>query len=333
MIRPWKTALTPVVIVTINITLAILALAWGGFAWAGVNIIFPAENTVRAERIILGDVATVAPDSPEDQKLADLLASVDLGPAPGPGRRVTLRRHAVEQRLSSSGVPLAEARLTIPNEVVLTGGGQNTGDSQIRQIVLDYLSRTEPYISGRCELVSLNSATPPVLPEGQVTHRFVPLPSSNPGYLSGTIYFNVNGKEAARLRITAQVELQMPALVAVRDLPRGHILSEADLAESLVPFSQSKGALKEVSQAIGQTLKVSLRVGSPVRDRDLTKTSLVKKGETVTIIAQSGGLKVTALGQAKQDGALGQTIAVINQDSKKTISGKVIGPGMVEVMF
>jgi flagella basal body P-ring formation protein FlgA len=281
----------------------------------------------------MGDIATVAPDSPADQKLADLLASVDLGQAPGPGRRITLRRQILERRIEDSGVPLSEARFSLPDEVTLVGAGQSSGDGNVRKIILDYLARTEPYVSGRYELVSLTSANPPVLPNGQVEYRFVPLPSSNPGYLTGTVFFSVDGREAARLRITAQIDLQMAALVAARDLPRGQILAEGDVAESLVPYAQSKGALKEASQAVGQTLRVSLRAGSPVRDRDLVKTSLVKKGETVTIIAQSGGLKITALGQARQDGALGQTIAVVNQDSKKTISAKVIGPGMVEVMF
>ncbi|MDR2422857.1 MAG: flagellar basal body P-ring formation chaperone FlgA [Deltaproteobacteria bacterium] len=296
-------------------------------------MIFPSENTVEGERIILGDVATVAPDSPEDQKLADLLASLDLGQAPGPGRRITLRRQILEQRIASSGAPLSEARFSLPAEVTLYGGGQSSRESQVRTIVQNYLAKTEPYVSGHYDLVSLTSAKPPTLPNGQVEYRFVSLPSSNPGFLTGTIFFSVDGRDAARLRITAQIDLRMPALVAARDLPRGQILAEGDLAESQVAYSQSKGALKETSQAVGQTLRVSLRAGAPVRDRDLVQTSMVKKGETVTIVAQSGGLKVTALGQARQDGALGQTISVINQDSKKTISAKVIGPGQVEVAF
>jgi flagella basal body P-ring formation protein FlgA len=281
----------------------------------------------------LGDIATVAPDGPDDQKLADILETVDLGPAPGPGRKITLRRQIIEQKLMASGAEVTDVRWNIPPTLVLTGSGQSTENSEIRKIIIEYLARSEPYISGQYELVSLTSATPPTLPQGQVEYRFVPLPSSNPGYLTGTIYFTQNGQDAARLRITAQIDLKMEALVAARDLSRGQILSEEDLSESLVSYSQSKGALKETVQAVGQTLRVSLRAGAPVRDRDLVKTSLVKKGDIVSIIAQSGGLKVTALGQARQDGALGQTITVVNQDSKKVISGRVIGPGQVEVIF
>jgi flagella basal body P-ring formation protein FlgA len=129
------------------------------------------------------------------------------------------------------------------------------------------------------------------------------------------------------------VDLRLPAVVAVRDLPRGHVLGEEDLSESHVAHAQAKGALTSIGAALGQTLKTNVRTGAPIRDRDLATTAMVQKGEIVTIIAQSGGMRITATGQARQDGGLGQTISVVNQDSKKTIPAKVIGPGMVEVVF
>jgi flagella basal body P-ring formation protein FlgA len=302
-------------------------------ALAGVNVIFPPENSVGGQRIILGDVATVAPDSEADEALAQLVEAVDLGPAPAPGGKVVLRRRQIELRLESSGAPVSEIRWLIPDEVTLTGEGQTTDADLVKKIIQEYLERSEPYISGRFELISVTTSTPPALPNGKVEYRFVPQSSSNPSLLTGNIFFTVDGQQSGRLRATAQVELSLPAVVVVRDLPRGYVLIEEDLSESYVPYAQSKGALKEAAQAVGQTLKTNIRAGAPVRDRDLVMTSMVKKGEIVTIIAQSGGLKITATGMARQDGALGQTIGVVNQDSKKTISAKVIGPGMVEVVF
>jgi flagella basal body P-ring formation protein FlgA len=302
-------------------------------AEAGVNVIFPPENTVEGKRILLGDVANVAPDSESDQALADLVEAVDLGPAPAPGDKIVLRRRQIELRLSSSGAPVADIRWLIPEEVTLTGQGQITDANLVKKIIQEYLERSEPYVSGHFELINVTTSAPPALPNGKVEYRFVPQSSSNPSYLTGNIFFTVDGQEAGRLRASAQVELTLPAVVVVRDLPRGYVLIEEDLSESYVPYAQSKGALKEIGQVVGQTLKTNIRAGAPVRDRDIVSTSMVKKGEIVTIIAQSGGMKITATGQARQDGALGQTIGVVNQDSKKTISAKVIGPGMVEVVF
>ncbi|MDR2613131.1 MAG: flagellar basal body P-ring formation chaperone FlgA [Deltaproteobacteria bacterium] len=295
----------------------------------------PADNTVTGPRILLGDIANVAPDSGSDgdRELASLLEAIDLGPAPAPGQTLTLRRQQLERMLLDSGAPVRDARWVIPGSVTLTGAGNAPDRDLLRRIVIEHLERSEPWASGRWEILSVTSPSPPALPEGKVEWRFSPQPSSNPNYLTGTVYFTADGREAGRVRVTAQIELQVPALVAARDLPRGHVLAEEDLAESYAPFARARGALTEASQAAGQTLKTSVRAGSPVRDRDLVRTAMVAKGETVTIVAQSGGLRVTALGQAREDGALGQTISVMNQDSKKTISAKVIGPGQVEVVF
>ncbi|MDR2461234.1 MAG: flagellar basal body P-ring formation chaperone FlgA [Deltaproteobacteria bacterium] len=316
----------------IGLCLSILLLSTGP-ALAGVAVIFPSQITVQSPRIILGDIANVASDTLEDETLANILSAIDLGESPAPGQELTLRRQQLETKLLSSGAPVNDARWQIPETLTITGGGQKTEADYIRKIIDEYLSNTEPYSSGRYEILSVRSPSPPALPNGTVSYRFAPQPSSNPTYLSGTIFFSVNGQESSRLRVTVQLELELPALVAARDLPRGHILAEEDMAESYTAFSRAKGALTLSQQAVGQTLKVSIRAGSPIHDRDLVQTAMVNKGETVTIIAQSGGLKVTALGQAKENGALGQTISVINQDSKKTISAKVIGPGQVEVVF
>jgi hypothetical protein len=60
-----------------------------------------------------------------------------------------------------------------------------------------------------------------------------------------------------------------------------------------------------------------------------TTGGLAAVGELLLAREPRGG----EMGQAKENGALGQTITVINQDSKKAISAKVIGPGQVEVVF
>jgi flagella basal body P-ring formation protein FlgA len=315
--------------------MALAALTFAPGLSAGVQVVVPSDNTVSGPRILLGDIANVAPDSDSeaDRQLASLLEAADLGPTPAPGQKLTLRRQQLESRLIESGAPVNDARWIIPNQLTLTGEGSAPDRDLLKRIVTEHLERSEPWTSGRWELLNVTSPAPPALPEGNVEWRFAPQPSSNPNYLSGTIYFTVNGQDAARVRVTAQIDLQVPALVAARDLPRGHVIAEEDLSESLAPFSRAKGALTDVGQAVGQTTKVSVRAGSPVRDRDLVRTAMVTKGETVSIIAQSGGLKVTALGQARENGALGQTITVTNQDSKKNISAKVIGPGQVEVVF
>ena len=49
------------------------------------------------------------------------------------------------------------------------------------------------------------------------------------------------------------------------------------------------------------------------------------------MIAIVGHVCATMPGEALQDGRMGQTISVRNVDSNKTVSGRVVGQGTVEI--
>ncbi len=302
-------------------------------AAAQVGVAVPAENTVSGSRILLGNIADITVLKPEGADLAAALARIDLGPAPAAGQQLTLRRAQLEQRLIASRLNLSEAAWTLPEELRLTGRGQELTQDILRQALEKHLADTEPYRSGRFELVNVNFGSLPTLPPGRAAYRFVPQPSSNPTYLAGTFFFAVDGQEVARARVTAQIDLNIVALVVTRNLARGHVLTADDLSQTLVAYAQAKGSLDRPEQAVGSTLKTNLSVGEAVKERHLTKSIMVRRGEMVTIIAQQGGLVVTTSGQAKQDGALGDTIAVVNLNSKKTIPARIIAPNQVEVLF
>ncbi len=316
------------------ICLTLLAALGAGPAEAAfVNVIVPAENTVSGDRILLGDIAYIDVINPAGTSLAEALAKIDLGPAPEAGKELVLRRGQLEQRLRTSRLNLAEAAWTLPEELRLTGRGQAVSEDILRGALERYLSENEPYRSGRYSLVNANFSNLPVLPPGRAAYRFVPQNSSNPASLSGTFFFAVEGKEVARVRVNAQVDLSVEVLVATRALNRGHVLAENDLSLAMVNYSQAKGALSEAGPAVGATLKNAVSPGEPIRERNLGKSAIVRLGDVVTLIARQGDLEVSATGQARQDGALGDTISVLNTNSKKTVTGLVIGPKQVEVVF
>ena len=68
-----------------------------------------------------------------------------------------------------------------------------------------------------------------------------------------------------------------------------------------------------------------------MHDADLTKPAVVQRNDTVTLIYEAPGLTLTLRGQAQDAGALGDTISVINSQSKRIVQGVVSGPGRVTV--
>jgi flagella basal body P-ring formation protein FlgA len=166
-----------------------------------------------------------------------------------------------------------------------------------------------------------------------VTFRFQPQLSSNPVNVSGHFIFNQNGRDVGRSRVTAQVDLSVPAVVAARSLPRDRVLTEEDLSLALLPYNQAKSALNDLDQAVGSTLKTALAAGAPLRERALTRSFLVRNGDIVVLVARQGYINASTTGEARGDGALGDTITVMNLSSKKNVRGRIIGPGQVEVIF
>jgi len=61
------------------------------------------------------------------------------------------------------------------------------------------------------------------------------------------------------------------------------------------------------------------------------KPEIVARNETVTIVYQAPGLLLTLSGQAQEAGALGDTIGVLNVESKRIVQGVISAPGRVTI--
>jgi flagella basal body P-ring formation protein FlgA len=65
----------------------------------------------------------------------------------------------------------------------------------------------------------------------------------------------------------------------------------------------------------------------------LDRPPLVRRGDIVLVTAEGRGLRVTAQGEAKQDGKSGDVIRVRNLTSNRDVVGQVDGERSVRVQF
>lgn len=82
------------------------------------------------------------------------------------------------------------------------------------------------------------------------------------------------------------------------------------------------------------TLPVFLQANSAVAQAKAEKLGdevVVKAKQRVTLTARIGDLRVTAAALATENGKVGQHIRVENLDSKRFVTGTVVGPGAVEI--
>jgi flagella basal body P-ring formation protein FlgA len=75
--------------------------------------------------------------------------------------------------------------------------------------------------------------------------------------------------------------------------------------------------------------KRAMRGGQLLRSGDFAKAEVVQREQAVTIVVRMPGIHLTMRGKAVDAGAEGDTVNVMNLQSKRIVQGTVIGPGQV----
>jgi len=121
------------------------------------------------------------------------------------------------------------------------------------------------------------------------------------------------------------------AVTIERPLERGEIVKASDLAMQRRPKADG-AALTALDAAIGMAARHPLRPGQVLSQADLMKPMIVQRNDMVTLVYEAPGLTLTLRGQAQDAGALGDTIGVLNVQSKRVVQGVITGPGRVKVL-
>ena len=134
-----------------------------------------------------------------------------------------------------------------------------------------------------------------------------------------------------RLRFTGSAIETVEAAILARDVERNEVLKSSDVVIERRPKLAIGNDAAARDRAVGMQMRKALRAGAALRTADLAKPDLVQRDQTVTLIFQSGGLYLTIRGKALEGGTEGDVVSVLNLQSKRTVTGTVIGRGQVSI--
>jgi flagellar basal body P-ring formation protein FlgA len=132
--------------------------------------------------------------------------------------------------------------------------------------------------------------------------------------------------------LTGHVVHLIEVPVPTHAINRDEIVRRSDL--SLVKLAADRldsNVVADAGQLVGQTAGHLLRPGEPVRASDVHPQVLVTKGSLVTMIYQTPYMVISLRGKAIQDGAKGETVRVMNLQSKRELDGVVASADTVVV--
>lgn len=92
------------------------------------------------------------------------------------------------------------------------------------------------------------------------------------------------------------------------------------------------GYFKDFNDVNGQVATSTLVPGTVLSKRNVQQPIIVNKNQSVSIVSRHGNIMVRAEGIAKTDGALNDTIKVLNSSSKRMVDAVVVSSSSVEVI-
>jgi flagella basal body P-ring formation protein FlgA len=323
---------------SIKLILWVVAFCWaclsGGPPEAAgpTSVRFWDQAEVAADQILLGRIARVDGTDPQ---LAAALEAVVLGRSPLPGKTRALDRGTILTRLRQSGIEPAHLDLQIPAEVMVTRAAITIGREQIERIAREYIQQQAAGPGETLRIKDIRVAESVVLPQGQlVTRVLAPRNTELAGTVSLTVVFRVDDDAEKRVWVTVSLERLTKVVTARRPLGRFKPIDAEDLEIKTVDAAGLPADLiTDPEVLIGKRTRRPLDSGTVLRHELVELPPIVKNGDRVRIIAETPGLRISALGQVKQKGCQGELIQVMNLDSNKVIYARVIDSQTVRIEF
>jgi flagella basal body P-ring formation protein FlgA len=121
--------------------------------------------------------------------------------------------------------------------------------------------------------------------------------------------------------------------LAARAIVAGSVLTDKDVRTEQRDLSQlPPGYIDDPTVAVGLTASRPISSGAVITNQYLLAAKAVLRGQTVTLVADSGAMSVRMAGRALSDGLVNQRIKVENLSSGKIVEGIARSEQLVEII-
>jgi len=142
-----------------------------------------------------------------------------------------------------------------------------------------------------------------------------------------------NGIRRLEISFRGTARETRPAVVLTRPMGRGETIGATDVAETRLPAREvSQHSAVSAAQLIGMEARRNLRDNTSINLSDVQPPTVIERNQAVTITYKSASMILSAHGRALTSGAKDDLINVLNLQSKRSIQGRVTGPGEVLVL-
>ncbi len=301
----------------------------GAYPEHTLKIVLSPESQIDRELFTLKDIAALQADDP------DLIAraeSLTLGHSSVPGYSRLLSQEQLKTTLHRALGDHFTIQISGPERIKISTAYQEIGEIQIKEACRAYLFHEMPWRKEKVTLLFTAVPQQMIIPKLPYSIRV-----ENKGYrFRGPGQLEVKVFSEQRVVKTTVVSVYLKVyenvLVAANKLKRNSIIAEEALKFELKEISKIPGELFfHPNEIVGKQLKRSVNAGRVLDASMVEEPPLVKRGESVELIVQSGSIQLRTPGIARQNGGLGEMIRVKNLKNRQIVQAKVLSAEQVEL--
>jgi flagella basal body P-ring formation protein FlgA len=281
------------------------------------------SSTVEGEFVRLGDLIENAGDK----------ANTPIFRAPELGATGTIQVYRIIEAARSNGVTVFDTRGI--SEVLITRASRTISVSDIERAVAETASKQTGMTDPNNIAVVFDSAIRPMNVEPNASTPRLAQFNYDPRSQRFDASLEVTGSSASRRkapRISGYLYETVEIPTLIRAFTRSEIIRDEDIQmERRAKAELTPDTILKTTAIVGHAARRDLRAGAPIRVSELMKPELVGRGDTVTLSFESTGVRLVVRAKAMESGTEGDTIQVLNPQSKRTVQATVEGPGRVVV--
>ncbi|NDE91005.1 MAG: flagella basal body P-ring formation protein FlgA [Alphaproteobacteria bacterium] len=258
-------------------------------------------------------------------------AGMVVAAVPAPGQKTVYDVTALNQIAHSNDLEWKPQ--STYERVVVSQASQSVTPSMIKELVAAELVKKAP--SKDMDVVLDNQSLEVFRAKNEALSyhltelKYDPLKSR---FETNLVVDKAGSTDADVVKVTGRAILTVQVAMLTHSVAPGDIISERDIEWTRVPVDKAGvDAVTQGSRIANSESRRSLNAGAVLRMQDLRGARLVTKGTLITISVETANMTLNAQGRAMSDGALGDTVQVINTQSNRAIDAVVVGSGKVSV--
>ncbi len=286
------------------------------------------------KQMVLGDIAYV---SCGDPVLLERANNILIGNTPNVGNVRRIETAIIAARLMDEGINLNEVTYGSATATLVSVKSTTVRGEEMVKKAREYLAEKMPSYGNEIVIESDRVPADKILPANDEDVRLEVSPAEgnrDRGNVQVFVRIFIKDKQYLKIPVFFNVRVYENVVAASRKIGRGEILAEDDLVvESIETTKLLASTFSSIDDLVGKRITRLIQPYTPITPEIIDNPPLIKRGECIKLLLQSGNLIVVAKGVAKEDGHLGKIIKVKNIDSKKEIQGRVEDASTVKVIM